>query len=56
MRKNNKQDMTIREQIQAVADEICSTRCKYPDQWDEEKEGIELCDSEYCKNCPLNEL
>lgn len=47
---------TIREQLDEISTQICSHYCKYPDIWDEEKEGCELQDSEHCKNCPLNEL
>ena len=42
--------------IEEVFDEICTKYCKYPDTWDEEKEGCELMDSDICKNCPLNRL
>ena len=42
--------------IEEVADEICSNYCKYPETWDEEKEGCELTESEICANCPLNRL
>jgi len=56
MRKNNKMDMTVTEQINAIADNICRNYCKYSDTGDEEKEGCELCDSEHFRNCPLNEL
>lgn len=42
--------------LQEVADDICSHYCKYPEIWDEEKEGCELCESEICKNCPLSRL
>ena len=42
--------------LQEIADEICEKYCKYPDTWDEEKEGMELSESEICQNCPLNRL
>lgn len=48
--------MSITEKLEEVKDRICSEFCKYPCEWDEEKEGCELCDSEVCANCPLNEL
>ena len=44
------------EYIEDVCQEICETRCKYPDIWDEEKEGMELCESDICKFCPLCDL
>ena len=33
------------EYIEDVAKEICECYCKYPEQWDEEKEGMELIES-----------
>ena len=42
--------------LEEVADEICRKYCKYPDSWDAEEEGMELCDSDICRNCPLNRL
>ena len=44
------------EYIEDVAQEICDSYCKYPEQWDAEKEGKELIDSDICINCPLNRL
>lgn len=46
----------IREQLEEVANEFCNHYCKYPEQWDEEKEGMELCESDICANCPCNRL
>ena len=43
------------EYIEDVAKEICECYCKYPEQWDEGKAGMELIDS-ICSNCPLNRL
>lgn len=42
--------------LSEIADEICDKYCKYPDTWDEEAEGVQLCESEICQNCPLNRL
>lgn len=47
---------TISQQLEEVVNEICNHYCKYPDIWDEEKEGCELSESEVCTNCPLNRL
>ena len=44
------------EYIEDVCQEICECYCKYPEQWDEEKEGMELIESDICQNCPLNRL
>ena len=38
-------DKKITEIIEEVAAEICERYCKYPDTWNEEKEGCELSDS-----------
>ena len=40
--------------IEEVAEQICDKYCKYPYEWDEETEGVQLCESEICANCPLN--
>lgn len=47
---------SISEQLLEVCEEICEKYCKYTDTWDEEKEGVELMDSDLCRNCPLNKL
>lgn len=49
-------DMTVTEQIEAIAEDFCMNYCKWPDQWDEEKEGCELSESEHCNNCPIGRL
>lgn len=55
-RRNNQADMTIGEQLSKIAEDICMHYCKWPDQWDEEKEGIELSESEICSNCPITKI
>jgi len=50
------EDKTITQQLEEILSEFCDKYCKYPEQWDEEKEGCELVDSEICKNCPLNRI
>ena len=47
---------SITEQIEEIKEDICNNYCKYPDTWDEQKEGCELIDREHCQNCPLNRL
>ena len=47
---------SVSEIIEEVKDKMCRDFCKYPDIWDEEAEGCELCNSEQCANCPLNRL
>ena len=47
---------SIAQMMQEIANEMCDKYCKYPDTWDEDKEGVPLCDSEHCRNCPLGRL
>lgn len=49
-------EKTIPEIIEEIKEEICDKYCKYPEIYDEEAEGIPLCDSEHCRNCPLCRL
>ena len=35
---------------------FCEDYCRYPRDWDEEGEGMELIDSDICTNCPLGRL
>lgn len=46
----------IRKLLEEIADDFCMNYCKYPYIWDEEKGGMELCESEICENCPCNKL
>lgn len=62
--------MTISQQLEEIAGEMCDKRCKYPaihkivneepDGFEAQMYGgligIELADSDYCRNCPLNRL
>ena len=48
--------MSVTEMIEKVKEDICNDYCKYPNEWDEEEQGVELCDSEVCASCPLNNL
>ena len=47
---------SLSEQLEEIKDDICRNYCKWSDIWDEETEGIELCESEHCQNCPLNRI
>lgn len=48
--------MSVREVLEHVVEDMCNNYCKYPTIWDEEKEGCQLCESDVCRNCPLNKL
>ena len=43
-------------QLEQIAEEFCNNYCKYPDIWDEEKEGCELSESDICANCPMSKI
>ncbi|MCR5755530.1 MAG: hypothetical protein K6G30_12065 [Acetatifactor sp.] len=46
---------TITKQIEEIAEDFCTHYCKYPDNWDYEKDG-ELSESNICNNCPIGRL
>lgn len=48
--------ITVVSVLEGIVELMCSRYCKWPDLWDEEKEGIELCESDICKDCPLSRL
>lgn len=62
--------MTVSEIFEEVKNEMCDKRCKFPgiykavnedrdmfyEQVYEDLIGIELAESDYCRNCPLNRL
>lgn len=48
--------MTDGRKIDEIITRMCEDYCRYPREWDEEQEGVELIDSGICDSCPLNEL
>lgn len=55
-RINNKMDMTISEQLDYIADQVCYEYCRYYEQMENgviKKKILKDC---YCKNCPLKEI
>lgn len=46
----------ISETLEEVKIQMCEDFCRYPLEWNEEEQGVELCESEHCQNCPLNRL
>ena len=50
----------LRQITEGIIDDVilrmCNDYCRYPREWDEDKEGIILEESEICHNCPLNML
>ena len=38
---------------QTQVETFCDHYCRYPFEWDEEKEGCALAESDICKYCPL---
>ena len=59
-RKNNKEDMTIGEQIAAVREKICDEYCKYTEQYlscyKDPDEAQERLLADMCSFCPMREL
>ena len=55
MDRRRKQQDRLTEQLERIAEDICNHYCKYPDQWDEEKDG-DLSESDICRDCPLSRL
>ena len=47
---------SISEILEEVKEQMCDDYCRYPRDWDEEGEGMELIYSDICTNCPLNRL
>ena len=48
--------MITREKIEEAADDMCRFYCRFPLIWDEQMMGMELENSEICRNCPMSEL
>lgn len=55
MRRNNINDMTICEQLDVIADSICSFCCKYREQYNNQNIDKETLIS-FCKECPLTKI
>ena len=57
MRRNNKMDMTVTEQIKAIRQKMCESYCKYSvyDQEDKVRER-DITEKISCENCPIREL
>lgn len=49
-------DKTLAEQLEEIVKTMCDDYCRYPREWDEDAEGVPLCESETCAACPLNKL
>ena len=65
MRKKNKVDMTIHEQLETIGEKICNDYCRYPlvyrerylmEEYDNEDAAMEAMQNEFCVKCPLMEL
>lgn len=56
-RKTNKERMTIPEQLNKIAEEICDSYCKYPDlakdKFEDPDEAMEYIGDTYCSGCPI---
>ncbi len=47
---------SVPDMLEEIANSFCDNYCKWPDLWDEEIEGCELCESGICAECPVNRL
>ena len=49
--------MTIPEQLNKIAEEICDSYCKYPDlvkkKFEDPDEAMEYIGNTYCSGCPI---
>ena len=52
MRKNNKLDMTVREQLEEIRAELCDSYCKYTSVIELEPDELE----KECEYCPFTKL
>lgn len=64
-RRNNVADMTIHEQLEDIAERICSDYCKYPgifhqfylqNKYENEDQANEAMMEQFCESCPLMRL
>jgi Pyruvate/2-oxoacid:ferredoxin oxidoreductase delta subunit len=53
---DEREELKVTDIIEEVKSDICISYCKWPNIWDEEKEGMELIESDICRRCPLNRL
>ena len=60
MRHNNKMDMTIAEQVEAVKEQICRDYCKHTEAYlatyKDPDEAQEKLLADICQYCPMREL
>ena len=47
---------TITQRLEEIAEDICNNYCKYPEQWNEDKMGMELSESKFCQECSLSKI
>lgn len=58
MRRKNKKDMTIMEQLDEACNRACREICKYYDERKDIKDSLDEWEFQerHCKNCPLTEI
>lgn len=49
-------EVNVRVIIEQACAEFCDKYCKWSEKWDEDKEGMDLCESDHCANCPIQRL
>ena len=56
MRRKNKLDMTITEQLDFAVDQLCENYCKYRQQYKDGNMKKAWLKDTYCKSCPAREI
>ena len=60
MRKKNKMDMTIPEQLESIKEKMCDQYCRFPEEakatHEDPDEAMESLMHVHCEHCPLMEL
>jgi hypothetical protein len=49
-------EMTIQEQLDKIAGEMCDKYCKFPDQASKESKDEDYLFRTYCDKCPMQKL
>lgn len=53
----NKESICVVDVLECIGEAMCNDYCKYPGTYNaEEHDGVELWDSDICRNCPINIL
>jgi len=53
---NYRYTRVLEDKREKLKERFCCDYCRYPHDWNELEEGMELSESDVCANCPLNDL